>query len=341
MAFEKRDLPALLRLLQDGSTTRREAQEVLRRANRHFTAPNWETFFEKRLKPAIAEKAISVDDVAALLRDSEEHGRQHVFLYRMPPATVAVLLNQPTLEKALQKEGLLQTLTNPRILEEPDQPTFVETRLEFSPTKTPIALVVKRVSIKEALHFREERRTNMRLIYEYDIEKARAVDLVKVRHDGLCEVRIQAHKGAKYAKEASALLLALGPILAPQHLQRVPLSKAKDVMVEKRADFAGRVKFSRSVLRNSQGTTLAASVGMETDNLFEDKAADKSWQAFLGPKTHCDANNAFLNAGKDEDGKDIWVHVLIEGEPNEFILTAQCTMREYEHALAELRFFGR
>jgi hypothetical protein len=44
-----------------------------------------------------------------------------------------------------------------------------------------------------------------------------------------------------------------------------------------------------------------------------------------------------MSVGSDVEGEPKWLKVLLKGLDNEFVLPTQCSMKEYDHVLTELR----
>jgi hypothetical protein len=73
------------------------------------------------------------DDIIQLLRESEEFGRQHVFLFRCPKADVLSLTNEAEIRKRLEKMDIESLFTVPRVVEMPRGLQLVDVRLEPTP----------------------------------------------------------------------------------------------------------------------------------------------------------------------------------------------------------------
>jgi hypothetical protein len=113
------------------------------------------------------------------------------------------------------------------------------------------------------------------------------------------------------------------------------LRKAKDKLWDKRDSLKEKIRFSNSTMRNSLGSTIVASTGQETADLFEDASIGPSLDKFLQNGAHCDSSNIWFRPREGVLNREI--HVLISGRNNEFAVTANCARKEYEYVLNELR----
>jgi hypothetical protein len=349
--FRENDLPVVLRLLEE-TATRREAEQLLRSRNLPYSALNWETFRTDRLAPAIQAKQVTVDHLADLVAEAEEHGRQHVLLYRATKQAASDAIDENRVRQRLQQLDLPRVLDHPRVLDMPDTPTWVQARVERTPNGQPKALVMKQVMTRETRTCLNERRTGNRLRINYRVEVARAVNVVKLHADGLCEVRVQSHRAEigqrrkDYVGAATRLLTPLNGLLPVSQFQPVSLSPAKNKIFEQRATLTD-VRFTNSTLKNDHGYTISAAANTEAGNLFQDQGTSSGLDAFYKHEAYCDSSNVWFKVG-EKPGKDpkapkepIWVHLLLSGKANEFAFTAQVSMKEYEHVLQRLRSFNK
>ena len=66
-----------------------------------------------------------------------------------------------------------------------------------------------------------------------------------------------------------------------------------------------------------------------------------SLNEFVAHEGYCDASNVWFRVGEKPNKDPNWVHVMLSGKDHEFALTAQCSMREYDHVLERLRSHNR
>jgi hypothetical protein len=90
------------------------------------SASTWSDMVDKRLRPALEAGHIDKRDVAGLLSDIEEHGNQHVFLFRISPDSKAAVL-------AENPEEIVQILGQPKdiiqVIGLPDAPVVASVKL--------------------------------------------------------------------------------------------------------------------------------------------------------------------------------------------------------------------
>lgn len=341
MPFSSNDLPAIVKQLEVMATFD-QVKDLFRQRQVVFSAPNWETFVGERLYPAVEKGTITADHLGNLLAQAEEHGSQHVMLYRAPKSRAVASVNEAKVRQGIKHSGFGDILDAPRVLDGADQPTWIEARVELTPNAQPKALVVKQVATREHLERLDEKREGTRMRVEYDIQERRAINLVKLHVDGLVEVRIQTHQRPNYFHEAGQLLLQLNHLLPVSEIKPASITTARNNLFEKRRALASSVRYTNSTLKNSRGNTIVAAAGAGEDgDLFSDKGMTSSLDQFVAHEGYCDASNVWFKVGQKPNGDPKWVHVLLSGKDNEFALTSQCSMKEYEYVLSELRAHNR
>jgi hypothetical protein len=86
----KTEQDAIFRLLRENGNMGEIALQLKERSLT-YSATGWDELFEKRIAPAIESAKLDRSDLVNWLRDAEEYGRQHVFLYEC--SKNAALLN--------------------------------------------------------------------------------------------------------------------------------------------------------------------------------------------------------------------------------------------------------
>src|SRR5579864_6233442 len=77
---DKPSLDRALAAIRRGSSLS-AVSEFLRGKGVSHSAGSWEQMFERRIQPALDSGKLSDNDIRMLLREAEDFGRQHVFLY--------------------------------------------------------------------------------------------------------------------------------------------------------------------------------------------------------------------------------------------------------------------
>lgn len=114
--------------LIEGATSQDLVRDFLRARDLAVSAKNWDDLYQRRIHPALLEGTVTVDALRGLLREVEESGRQHVFLYRCPPERSRALLGDARVRHAVRDMELGDIMTRPLDLELPDEPTIVDVR---------------------------------------------------------------------------------------------------------------------------------------------------------------------------------------------------------------------
>jgi hypothetical protein len=139
------ELALAVRLLKK-NTSLHAVSAYLKRRELTSSATSWESMRDDRLKVALDAGDLDRTDLLQLLRASEEHGRQHVFLYRCSKTEAAELTNESSLRKRLATLDLLGLLDAPRIVEMVPGLQLVEAGIEQ--TSTGSYFVAKLVDVR-------------------------------------------------------------------------------------------------------------------------------------------------------------------------------------------------
>lgn len=328
----------ILELLRQTST-----KEVIQLFLKGKTIPfsgTWDEISEKRVLPAAAENKITNLELVQLLRSAEEHGRQHVFLYRCSPQKAVQLMDRQRVGAALRAKGLEGLLLAPRILDQPDVPTFVDVR--WRSAAVDLTLVVKVLETREAQHYVDDERSadGKILTKRYELRRERAVSVAYLHRDGLLELRISARStgSKKYREDVGFFWARLKGLLDQADFSEVSFMKLKaNVAAGDPSILNDKIRFSNSRFRNEDGTTLDMCSRGDDADLHNDAGASESMQAFVAKDGYCEASNFFFvkNADVSRD-----VHILLSGEVNEFAITADCDEGDYRYVLNEIQILN-
>ncbi|MGB6104596.1 MAG: hypothetical protein WBF88_12215 [Pusillimonas sp.] len=317
------------------TSTKETIQEFLKTKGLPFSG-TWDELRDKRLIPAVEARTCTVAELIDLLRSAEEHGKQHVFLYKCEPQDAVVTMERGRIRAELARRNQVNVLEQPAILERPLTPTIVDTRWKTGTID--LAMVIKEVETRESQHpLREERSADgMILTKTYELRRERAVNLVRLHHDGFLEMRISARStgSTKYRQDVGMFWARLRGLLNQANFRPVALAEVKARTLSDRDNLGDRIRFSNSNLRNEDGTTMTVSSrGIDAD-LYGDSGAANGIKAFLDEDGYCEGSNFFFRKNNDLS-KDI--HVVLTGEPNEFAITADCSEGDYEYVLNQIR----
>jgi hypothetical protein len=333
----------VFKLLQENSTVGQVAQ-YLKGKGLHYSAGSWDELFDKRVAKALEEKGLTREDLVDLIRLSEEHGNQHVFLYKATDGRATSLIDKNKVESALGRVALSSLMGHPRVLDQPSSPTIVDVRLEADGNRQ--ALVTKVVECRAYQKFVDQQSDGDFLIRRYRELRIRAVNLFRLGSDGLLELRIYTHENSSdYNGDVSKMWNLLSFLFSPGHFRELSLGKKKTDFWKNRTSLAKVLRYSDSTLRNTLGTVLTAATGEIQLSLIDDPGASNGLDQFLKYKGgYCDASNIWWLRGGGQLSKSEFdmvpsrdVHVLLRGKVNEFVVPAKCSKRDYEYVLDKLR----
>jgi hypothetical protein len=291
---------------------------------------------ERRILPAVKKKDLSIDSLINFLRDSEECGKQHVFLYQCSKARAADFMDRTRIEAVANELGLADLVSTAKILYKPEEEAFTDIRFETDKNEN-TCLYIKSIGTHESRKPLSETIKGNVLTCRYEIKKERAVNVIRLCSNGILEVSIGSHSSSShYRKDLASLRLKIEHFLPKNHFSEVYLSPLKSKVWNERDSLKNLIRFTNSTLRNDNGTVLQASSGNSESDLVDDEGATSSLDEFIEHDAYCDSSNIWFR--KQNDGtpsKD--VHVLLSGETNEFAVTSHCSRSDYEYVLKTIR----
>jgi len=312
--------------------------EFLKSKRLHHSAGSWEELRENRVIPALRSQKVTLEDLNQQLAEVEEFGRSHTFLYTATKHDAARLLDRSHIENICEKLGITSALRDVIIEELPERPTITQIREETCDGHH--AWVFKVVEKREEKTFVGETTDGDRFRKEWKIGFERAVNVAKLHATGLLEIRIQSHiSSSRYEADIKEMWVILSNFLPANKFAELSLRKAKYRLWDKRDSLKTKIRFCDSTMRNNIGSTIIASTGAETADLFEDSSIGPSLDRFLQNGAYCDSSNIWFRPFDGAINREI--HVLLLGRNNEFAVTGSCTRNEYEYVLNELRANNR
>lgn len=328
-------LSLLLKLIER-ATSLAVVRDFLKSRNLSHSASSWDELRTKRVLPAIDEGQLTLADLHALLRRTEGFGRQHIFLFRCPVGRAAEMIAEERVRSLLLEMGVVEAADDPLVVDLPAEPTLVDIRFGK-------AEGVKFMALKEI-----ERRTHKKLVSEttdddamtftkvYKVEHQRAINFARLWDNGLLEVRIASRDNATaYRDDLAHFFNRLKPIITRNEFAEVSLMQLKKNLWAKRDKLQHLVKFSTYTLQDDEGMSLRANAVLITDDLAGSERIANSLAAFNAETVQCSDSNIFFKiVEKGETVKEI--HVLLNGEENEFAVTAAITEEEYEYVLHQV-----
>lgn len=322
----------IFRLLRD-ATSQQVVKDFLRTRNLPISAANWEELYRKRIEPPLLDGKITVADLRNLLRDVEECGRQHVFLYETKPDHAKALIDEGRVRQLANEAGLIDLLENPIELELPEQPTLVDIRLIPRSNREPLAsLLIKQVETRVTKKFLRDTtdlgsRTYSRI---YSVETKRAVNIARLYESGLLELRVTSQDNStRYRDNVEALFRAVSPFIKRANFSEISLKSVKNKLFNDRDALADEVRYSQLTAKNDFGFNMNVSSSSQEDNICEDGGSIAALETFIENDGEVTGTNIYLKILDVDPAKEI--HTLISGEINEFAVPVACSLDEYEY----------
>jgi hypothetical protein len=306
--------------------------------NLNHSAGSWDDLFSKRIIPALDKHELTEDDFLDLLRSAEEHGKQHIFLFKCSAAKAKDLLDENLFLATAKKHGLLSLLTKPTILDQPSQPTIAD--LRFGQAEAG-GIVLKEVEkrIKQIRQGEEKQGSN--LVVTYRLESRRAVNVVRLSRDGMLEVRVASYDSnspKQYENDVTRLFGLFQPFIGAVEFNLVSLDKAKRFTYKNAAILGNKIRFSNITIQNDDDTRITASVGTSDANLLLSTAIQESLNNYSKHEGHFASSNFYFLPTINGPSKE--THVVISGQPNEFTIPVSCNRADYEYILNQIRSYN-
>lgn len=313
-------------------TTLDSVSDFLRKKNLVHTAQSWEKMVNTRLIPSLEEKTISLDELNLLVSDSEEHGKQHIFLYELSSTTALELLSKLRVDAIVQD---LKLTGLPKVILTPSKSEIVDVRLIEGES-----LTIKSLDKRESKYVLSDEISGNRQTICWEIRAERAVNVARLLSSGTLEVRLQSIAGASrhYVNELKEFWALLDPFIPFPKVSKTSIQTAKAYLWEKRADLAKRVRYTDSTLRNDNGFRVTATGDNQAD-INSDEGTSSCLDQFYSMKGYCDTANVWFIREDENDSKPI--HIILSGDVNEFHLPQKCSRSDYEYCLKTLREFNK
>jgi len=328
-------VPVLLKLIRQ-NTSLSVVSDFLKSQELHYSASKWDDMIEKRIRPALDEGEITTNQLESLLISSEEFGRQHIFLYKCSNTTANELMDEERVAKAASDTGLKEVYEGSKILDAPGSLTISDIRFDEIENKK--ILVIKLVETKWREEFAGEEADGGYIIKRWRKISERAVNVVRLHQDGLLEIRLASHKTpSSYFDECNKIKKAIEVVLSTSSFREVSLSKVKNTLLNDKSALKEKIRFTNATLKNDRGNTIRAAVGSPKDDLSDDSSVNDSMDNFLQNSGYCDGTNIWFikNDGSEVPRSDI--HVVLQGEMNEFVVPGNCINLDYEYVLKEIK----
>lgn len=328
------DIALIIELLKQ-TTSISIVRDFLKAKNLKYSASSWDALYRDRILPSIENGQLDPNDLIKLLRNVEEYGHQHIFLYECTPEMARSLMDRSHVRRIYAREGIESVLDSPLILDQPVEPTITDVRWA-SAGAIDLSLTIKIIEQRTSQRYVGDEVSGNYILKRYERINERAVNIVKLHRDGLLELRITSQANSSNYLDNIRVLQGMVGLFPRSEFNPISLSTAKNRLWHNRAELTTLIRYSDSTLRNNNGTVLRAATGAESADLLQDTGAISSLNEFLNYEdAFCDGSNIWFKAQDPEPSKDI--HVLLSGELNEFAVTANCTENDYGYVLKKLR----
>jgi hypothetical protein len=325
-----------------GSASLAVMHDFLRAKNIPITAPNWDELYTRRIEPALNDGKLTPTELRDLLRQVEECGRKHVFLYQCDADRASQMLSQQRVHAVAAENGWMELLATPLDLELPDIPKIVDIRLIPPTVNEPLAsLIVKQVETRATTaylrtNFNEDTQEMLKI---YSVTKKRAVNVARLYENGQLEIRITSQDNStKYSDNVTSFFSAISPLIARDEFREIPLSNAKRRLLDEQEDLNGEIRFGNSEVVNDFGFKMNVSSSSQEDNIFGDEGSKNGLNAFLMEGGQVSKTNLYFIIPNTEPSRE--VHVLLSGAKNEFAIPVSCSPEDYHHVRGKIRQFN-
>lgn len=300
------------------------------------SAGSWDELFTKRIEPAFQANKISLKELTDLLRNAEESGRQHVFLYTCKAAHAKTLIDESSVLEKLAGKGLASLATAPLMLTEAPVAQIVDVRWVSG------RLLVKIVGQRTVQELDSSVQSEEGIIDKrYKLVQKRVVHLFRLSPNGVLELRVASHStSTRYTEDITMLFGMVDFLMESGDFKPISLLKAKEYIWVNQATLSDRVRLIDSLMKNNDGFALHGLATWDGGNIGKNRATQESLEKFRGQDGYCDGHIlGFLPRGTPLfPTKEI--RVLLRGLTNEFAIPAKCSHTEFEYIFDEVRAFN-
>lgn len=300
------------------------------------SASSWEDLLTKRIEPAFSENKISLAELLTLLRNAEESGRQHVFLYSCSVATARALSDKASVIPKLAAKGLSHVATAPLLLAEAPTAQIVDVRWDDSRFTVKI-VAQRRVNELESTETDAEGFTTK----IYKLVNKRVVHVFRLHLDGTLELRVASHASStRYTEEITSLLAMVDFLMPIGDFRPISLKKAKNFLWTERQTLVDKVRFIDSIMKNDEGFMVRGISSSDGGNITESPSTVHSLESFRDDNGYCETQNIYFIPYGEPAFPPKEVHVILAGAINEYAIPAQCSHLDYEYVFNEIKKFN-
>lgn len=332
LSKKDKELSAVIFELLKNATSQQVVRDFLKQKGVPISG-NWDELYEKRIEPALNEKKFTISDLRELLQTVEEYGRQHAFLFQCSPQRAQDMIN-PTRVRAIARDEHMESLLDtPLDINFPDAPTIVDIRVFQPDVKLiPVSLTIKIIEKRLTKTFESESIDHVAgtITKKYNFTEKRAVNVATLNHEGLLELRIASQDNStKYTHLVKEMLLRVRKFIPLDGFSTISLSVAKDKILKDRAKLATEFRYSNSTAVNDLGAVMQISSSSQDDNLSSDSGSMAAIDSFLASDGHVTGANVYAKIPGTDPQREI--HLLLNGDINEFAIPVACSPGEYSY----------
>jgi hypothetical protein len=295
---------------------------------------SWQAMISTRLRPPANDGRLSEADLVDLLRQTEEHGGQHIFLYSLLKGRSIAKLFDGTLSAALSNAGF-PALGTTSLVDMPNAPTIVEVREEAGAQR---AVCFKIVEKRTTLEKISDVSGHGQVVVTYNQIPYRAVNIMRIREDGWAEIRIQSFTDAvSYSGNAEGVFNLLKPVVDRLDWMDENLDTFKANLLDgtKRTHLQSIFGLRHTQHSNAEGTRLSAASGGIGTSMYDDAEGVASLDRFLQKKGHAHCERVTITM-KRHGPMERSVGLLVSGEANELAITSKVSRNEYEYIVSKI-----
>lgn len=328
------DLELLFRLISQQGTLE-QVSTFLRERKLPFSANSWQAMINSRLRPLSIDGRLAEADLIELLRQTEEHGGQHILHYTLVPGRSVAKLFDGSLPGILSSAGF-PSLGTTSLVDLPNTPTIVEVREESGgPRSIVLKIVEKRTTLEKVS---DAVSGQGKLVVTYNQIPYRAINMMRIREDGLAEIRIQSSADAvSYGGNAEGVFNLLKPVVdrfdwKDEHLD---IFKANLLDGTKRVSLRTIFGLRHTQHSNSVGTRLSAAAAGIGSSMYDDAEGVATLDRFLQKKGDAYCERVTITM-KRHGPMERSIGLLVTGEANEMAITSKVSKKEYEYIVSKI-----
>lgn len=341
-----KEVDETLDLVHDHATTE-QIQALLRTQKGHenvkITADNKKLVVYRNLRDAVESRAIDIEKVFDLIRDSEENGQQHIFYYKPKTRTIANALTFDSIAKQLFGKDWETKLQNfPAIKQRPNTYQRSDFRKLLKKPTDWILKVYGHTVVTRFTGKTEERQAN-HFWREYVAEDLRIVLMARWNAPDLLEIRVQRNESRRRVEEwHNKMWEMLGPAVVRRQFDPWELSKGIANLISEQRNNKDIYSFRDASVIDKSGVHA-------TFQMYEDQGGDlfasietrDSIEGYLSAKS--DFKGLTVTWEKQKSGtpqKDLRVF-LAARERHETVAGAHSSREDLDYVTNQLRRFNK